>query len=440
MYKYNLLLFFVFNSLLISAQNFDVLVQKVWAKNHMLQAKNFQLKSAEKSFLEAKANFGPSVSLGIQYSLAEGGRSISVPVGDLLNPVYSTLNQITNSQIFPQISNSSEMFLPNNFYDARFRISQVIYYPDLSINKKLKSKLVDMKALEIISFKRLLSKEIMLSTLNWNAAQSAIKIYIASDSLLNEAIRTSNSLIRNGVALPSGLLRLEDQLSESKVQQAALTAQIQNIKDYLDYLTGDSLTEKELENVLSILYPPVDEQLSTVREEIKQIELGIQMQNIAKLKEKKFYHPKIGVQLDLGSQEFDFGFSPYALMGLNIELPLYDHKKHQFRSQLASAEIESLNEQKEATAELLNLQSKSSKRNLQTAIQQAMSYERRISTSSRLYQEVFAKYKQGTANYLELLDAQNQWTQSRLQHSIAVNTAWVKWAEYVYANATYPIQ
>ena len=42
----------------------------------------------------ARARFLPTLDLQLRYSRADGGREIELPVGDLLNPVYSSLNAL----------------------------------------------------------------------------------------------------------------------------------------------------------------------------------------------------------------------------------------------------------------------------------------------------------------------------------------------------------
>ena len=44
---------------------------------------------------EARGLFFPDLSLNARYTVADGGRTIEFPVGDMLNPVYSTLNVLT---------------------------------------------------------------------------------------------------------------------------------------------------------------------------------------------------------------------------------------------------------------------------------------------------------------------------------------------------------
>lgn len=109
-----LLILFMLNQI-ATAQDFDPMVKAVWKQNKELQARSFELKKAESSFMEAKAMYRPSVNFGAQYTLAYGGRSIALPIGDLFNPVYSTLNQLTGTNNFGSLENVETQFLPNNF-------------------------------------------------------------------------------------------------------------------------------------------------------------------------------------------------------------------------------------------------------------------------------------------------------------------------------------
>ena len=56
------------------------------------------LESAEYALKIAKGMFLPTVSTQSRYSLAKGGRTIDFPIGDLMNPVYSTLNSMLVAQ------------------------------------------------------------------------------------------------------------------------------------------------------------------------------------------------------------------------------------------------------------------------------------------------------------------------------------------------------
>ncbi|HMZ39946.1 MAG: TolC family protein [Saprospiraceae bacterium] len=426
--------------LFLPAQAFDSLIHQAWKNNPAVQAHNFQLEAATAGISEAKALYGPTANFGIQYSLARGGRSINLPIGDLLNPVYATLNQLTQSQSFPQIANTKEQFLPDNFYDAKVRIMQPVYYPDLALNKMVQKNQAEIKKLEIRAFRRLLARDIMQAAIQYNSAQYAIGIYASTDTLLQEAKRVNNSMIRNGMTLPSAQNRIEDQITSVHAQQTELSAQQLNALDYLSVLTGKTVNASEVRNISTTALPPLPPKPSAQREEIQQLERAIEMRKLSVQKENQFYIPRIGAQLDLGSQAFNFGFSPYALLGINMDLNLYDNKKHQWRKSAAQAQVNSLESEKTYAMQQMNMLQMTSIRNLESAIEQAKAFEQRITTSEKTYREVFSRYKQGMSNYIELLDAQEQWTQAQLRTNMAIQNAWLKWSEYIYNAAIYPVE
>src|ERR1700761_9629839 len=59
---------------------------------------------------QARALYLPSLDLSGRYTRASGGRTIDFPVGDLLNPVYASLNQITGTSQFPTVPNQQINF------------------------------------------------------------------------------------------------------------------------------------------------------------------------------------------------------------------------------------------------------------------------------------------------------------------------------------------
>lgn len=60
------------------------------AQNVALRREGIAVATATQQVRQAAGLFQPLVQLGATYSLANGGRTIDLPVGDLVNPVYST--------------------------------------------------------------------------------------------------------------------------------------------------------------------------------------------------------------------------------------------------------------------------------------------------------------------------------------------------------------
>ena len=117
----------------------DGYISEGLTNNLTLQQKDISLRQAEQSLRIARSYFLPTVSLLGDYTHGNGGRSIQLPIGDLLNPVYASLNDLTQRDDFPQIENVEQTFFPQNFYDARVRTSLPIVNTDLHVNRKINS-------------------------------------------------------------------------------------------------------------------------------------------------------------------------------------------------------------------------------------------------------------------------------------------------------------
>src|SRR5215467_12808973 len=70
-------------------------VDEALDNNLVLKERKISLDKSLVALKEARSLFLPTTWFEGEYTLAKGGRSIDIPVGDLLNPVYKTLNQLT---------------------------------------------------------------------------------------------------------------------------------------------------------------------------------------------------------------------------------------------------------------------------------------------------------------------------------------------------------
>src|SRR5260370_35835574 len=78
---------------------------------------------------QARALYLPSLDFSARYTRASGGRTIQFPVGDLLNPVYATLNQITLSASFPAVQNQQIDFQRTREQDTAVSLTPTLYHP-----------------------------------------------------------------------------------------------------------------------------------------------------------------------------------------------------------------------------------------------------------------------------------------------------------------------
>ena len=75
----------------------DQYIQSAFDNNKGLKDQHFQLTRSMLALQEAKSLFGPNVSVLGSYTKSAGGRTIDFPIGDIMNPVYNSLNQLSYS-------------------------------------------------------------------------------------------------------------------------------------------------------------------------------------------------------------------------------------------------------------------------------------------------------------------------------------------------------
>ncbi|MCA9733790.1 TolC family protein, partial [candidate division KSB1 bacterium] len=180
----------------------DAYIQEGVKNNLALKQKRFQYEQANSSLDEAKRMFLPSISIEARYSRAGGGREIEFPVGDLMNPVYSTLNQLLAahgdpSTPFPQLQNEVIPFLREKEHETKIRTVLPLLQPALVYNYSIKNALTEVYAAAMESYKNTLVAEIKNAYYKYLQTNQMVQLFEDTRSLLDENIRVSQVLFDN---------------------------------------------------------------------------------------------------------------------------------------------------------------------------------------------------------------------------------------------------
>ncbi|GAB4341243.1 MAG: hypothetical protein OHK0038_20940 [Flammeovirgaceae bacterium] len=413
----------------------DNYVQEAFENNEGLKQQKFVLEKNLYALKEAQSLFYPQINFLTNYTIAKGGRTIDIPIGDLLNPVYSTLNQLTNSNKFPQLENNSTLLNPNNFYDARFRTIYPVINAEIRYNQKIKKEMVEVQKLEVLAFKRELAKEVKSAYFKYWQASKVIEIYENILKLLKENEKINQNLVDNGKALNTLVVRAKNEVVKIETQLIEAKNNQKNAAAYFNFLLNKPFDNPIiLDNELDINQFPIaiDSVSSDKREEYLKLK---SVSNIIKHQidlNKSFKMPKLNVFLDLGSQAFDFKFndkSIYYLGGVSLDVPIFAGKKNLYKIKQSEIELKSIESQSNLLDDQLQLQINTSKRFYDTSIAQYNSALSQLNLSKEFYDDMVKLYKEGQILYIELLDAQNQFANSQLQVSLAKANVWMKWTE-----------
>ena len=426
-------------SLLQSQSVLDRYVEEAINNNLSVKEKKLleqrELYSLERAGKEA----GPEVKLLTSYTLAAGGRTIELPIGDLLNDVYSSLENLTGND-FPRVENQSVDLLPNNFYDFRFRITQPLLQPEIKYNKLIQQEEVNLAGLMTDQTTRDLVRDVKTAYLQWMRAHDAIEIIDQGAVLLTENKRITESLIRNGSGLPSALIRIEAEIINVEAQRQRVVNDMANAAAYFNFLLerpGESVIE--VDSFPSVPQLPDSLNVAT-REELQQIKTTNQIQSLALTLEEKHFAPRLGVQVDLGSQDFIDDWGPYVLGGVQLEIPIWDNKKSSLKRQEWEASIASVDTRYQYTREAYETQLTAEIRSLESDLAIYNSYTASLNSNQRYYTETARRYKEGLSNYIELLDARTEITNTKLLQNLAKYQAWIRQVNIERISATANIQ
>lgn len=424
-------------------QALDRYIGQALESNQGVHQQSFQLERSMYALRQARSMFYPTVSLMGSYTAAGGGRTIDFPIGDMLNPIYSTLNQITESNKFPQLKNESILLNPNNFYDAKFRTVLPLVNAEIWYNRQIKQVQISQQQAALNVYKRELVKDIRIAYYQYYQADKAVEIYRNALTLVNENIRVNESLLRNGVRNGTALTRAKTEKEKTEASLASAENARRNAKAYFNFLLNRGLEEDIVLDSLSLnqLTDAGNADVSG-REELAQLRAAQSAYTINRKLQQSYIIPKLNTFLDLGSQGFNFAVndkSRYYLFGLNLQWDLFAAGQNTYKVKQAELDLKTTNEKLDETEKALQLQWTNARNNYNTALTNYKSAETQLSLANKYYSDQLKVYKEGSLLYIELLDAQNQLTSSALQLSVAFANVMTAAAEIERATAAYPI-
>ena len=434
-------------ALSLSAQPpLDNYIAQGLANNVVLQQKHIALDRAMQDLKEAKSLFLPSVNLNASYLSGEGGRYFDFPVGDLVNPVYTTLNQFIGQERFPQVDNVQAYLNPNNYYDAHVRASMPLLNTDIIHNRRIQQHAVQLQEYEVDIYRRELVKDIKVAYYNVLMAAQAVRSYTSALQLLERNMEVTRSLHRHGSGVPAQVLRAQAEQEQITAQLAQATNQYANAERYFNFLLNTDLDA------------PVDESLDvnaalgdtartmaadiSRREELQALRTAVGLRDSQTKLTSNYWVPKLSTFVDLGYQGLDWStdrYADYYLFGVQLDVPLFNggrnrFKQHRARSDRDFAELTERN----STQQLL-LGAMQARTELATALAVLRSANARAAAAASYFNLIEKGFNEGVNTQIEYLDARNQLTGAEVQLAVARTTVLQKLAEMERQHATYPL-
>lgn len=429
-------------SVLVNGQQMlDSYVREALESNVVVQQKAIAYEQAQHTLQIATSFFLPSVTLLADYTSGEGGRSIGIPVGDMLNPVYASLNQLTQSDAFRQIDNVQQNFFPKNFYDSRIRTSVPLVNTDLYANRTIQREQVAIRNNELLAYKRQLVMEVKTAYYQYLGATAAVKILESGLGLVERNVEINASLLRNGKALPANYQRSKSELERVRAELNSAQNRALNARKYFNFLLNKDL---DSDVVIETLAQETNEQTSGhMREELQALR-SLQAVNEASLRmSKQVFVPKVNAFIDLGSQASDWQWnskSTYYLVGIQLSMPIFQGNRNAITIRNNALELHKTELELSNTSQRLELSYQVAEGDLLTARANHIASEEQHKSAQSYFNLVEKGYKQGVNTLLEFLDARNQLTASALQQNLKYYEVLAAVARVERESATYVLQ
>jgi outer membrane protein TolC len=413
--------------------------------NLVLKQKKITYEKAVVALRTASSYFFPSVNLQANYTSGEGGRRISIPVGDLMNPVYQTLNQLTGSNSFPQIKNVEETFFPYKFYEVKIRTSMPVLNTDLIFNHQIQNRQEELKNIEVEMYKRELVKEIKVAFFNIMSAEAAKEIFANVLQLAQEAKRVNESLLRNGNGLPVYVLRSESEIENIKAQKLEAENDLRNATNYFNFLlnrklestVSTNLSAQEID-VLSKLPPIIDVSLSK-REEMLMMQKGVEINKTVVQMSSYYWVPKINAFVDLGAQDQKWNYnkkSRYYLFGFQLDMPIFEAFRNRNKVEEAELSLQNSELELQNVSSQLKLGVNLAANGVSTANQNHSSALKQLDAAKSYYKLIMKGYQEGVNTFIETVDARTQLLSSELLANISKYKVLISIANYERETAT----
>jgi outer membrane protein len=421
----------------------DEYVATAFQQNITLQQKTIQVEKAMIALKTAQSLYQPTVAFQGGYQSGQGGRSIAFPVGDLLNPVYSTLNALTKSTAFPQIANVETNFFPRDFYDVKVQTTMPLYNKDISYNKQIQEQSISLQREDVSLYKRELVKQIKTAYFQYLLSLGLQKVYDNALNLAVEGKKVNEKLLANGKGLPAYLLRSDSEIANIQAQMADAAKQSQAAQMYFNFLLNRELRAEiridfEVEKALAAVYAVTP----GVREELALLSKSIGLQETVLKMNEAYYLPKLNGFVNLGSQATLANInskSAYYFLGLQMDIPIFTGKRNLYKIKQTQLDIASAKNAYDLSSKQFNMAAEIAQKNVQSSLVSFQASTKSYEAASAYLRLIEKGYKEGVSTYLETVDARNQWMNATINYQLKQFNVLIAAAAYEREAASYPL-
>jgi len=414
-------------------------------QNLGIQQQQLEVEQKQLGARRARANYLPEVDFAATYLLADGGRMIRFPVGDLLNPVYNTLNDMVDGTPFPRdLENVEEQFLPNNFHDTRIRVRQPLFNTNIHYGARIAESEIAIQEAQLGVRQAEILRDVSVAYYQHMQTRALIEIYDSTQVLLEELLRFNEKLVRYDKATRDVISSVEFELAELAGDRAEAVLQRERSKAYFNQLLHRPLEEAIIVDSAARQLPDRPAATSGTlrtrslqnRSELQQLEKAIATNDLLTELRRKDRLPQLGLELNAGFQGFGYDFNgeqSYYSLGFSLNWNLFGGQRKQLRIQEAEVEQLQTRTRYEEAREQVQVQVIQAYYDLQAAWEKYEARGAALKSARESFRIIGKRYENQQVLLVELLDARTRYTNAQIQSAIARYDIKIKEAELLRA-------
>ncbi|MDJ1472668.1 TolC family protein [Xanthocytophaga flava] len=397
--------------------------------NLTLRQENLELEKSMETLTQVRALYMPRVYLNATYTLAYGGRRLQFPVGDLLNPVYATLNQMTGTDKFPSVQNVDIQLAPNNFQETTIAFQQSIFNSDIYFSYKIQKDLVSAQLARRNVYENELRYTIVGAYYQYLQTLEASKVLTQSKTILQELLKLNQKLVANNTATKDVVFSSEYEISKIEQQLAFAEKNEQTARSYFNFLLNRDLASSIL--VDSAAYTSaaqtsltdLEQTALSNRQEIQQINHSIKAnENNIRLNRNNRLLPNVFAGGSVGYQGYGYTFDSsqqYAIAQFGLQWNIFKGGEKRSKEQQSRIQANLLSSKFTELQQQIRLQVTQAYYDLQASRKSLTAAEEGLNKALQSFRIIDSRYRNNQALLVEFLRAENDVTTARLSVSIA---------------------
>ena len=364
---------------------------------------------------QARGLLLPSLGVEARYSRADG----ALDVGDLVNPAYRALNQLTSSSAFPT---DISLTLPLR-QETRLRMVVPVFNRAIHAGIDGAEANQSLRRAELDLARRELDAEVRVAWVNWASASRAVEIWDATLVVLRENFRVAQRCVDAGTLTPDAVQRARASLADAEQQRAEAVRTREAARGAVNVLVDqpdetplsmpvgtDSLWNSEITLDAAV-------QSASKREERRMALAASDGARAQGRAANSAFLPTLNLALDYGIQGNDYAFDrrhDVAMASVVLSWNLFNGGQDVARRQAAAAASRESALQLAEVDRRIALHVRTAWDAVQVARTAMTAADARLSAARSAFKLIDRRFIEGLASHLEWSDARAQLTSSEL--------------------------